>query len=166
MMIWQNHAVAYRALSLLERSPGREASIPGMYSISHSRLLERSSRLSDELGGGSITGTTDYRNTGRRCDLPIFRLMLYPLQTDDRFSLESDLFFSGQRPAFVNNVQFVGIPCWRCGARQRLVKKPPALFELTFARSIVKWKCLQFLYPTLDEETKVFQLMARAYGAF
>ena len=64
------HAVAYRALSLLlERSPGREA-YPGDVFYLHSRLLERSSRLSDEKGGGSITA------------LPIIETQaLFPSQT-------------------------------------------------------------------------------------
>ena len=67
------HAVAYRAISLLlERSPGREA-YPGDVFYLHSRLLERSSRLSDKLGGGSIT--------------------------DGQIFLESNLFFEGMRPA-------------------------------------------------------------------
>ena len=67
------HAVAYRALSLLlERSPGREA-YPGDVFYLHSRLLERSSRLSEKAGGGSIT--------------------------DGQIFLETDLFCSGMRPA-------------------------------------------------------------------
>ena len=61
------HAVAYRALSLLlERSPGREA-YPGDVFYLHSRLLERSSRLSDELGGGSITALPIIETQAWRC---------------------------------------------------------------------------------------------------
>ena len=59
-------AVAYRELSLLlRRPPGREA-FPGDVFYLHSRLLERSAKVSDELGGGSITALPIYRNTSRR----------------------------------------------------------------------------------------------------
>jgi F-type H+-transporting ATPase subunit alpha len=91
------HAVAYREMSLLlRRPPGREA-YPGDVFYLHSRLLERSSRLSAELGGGSITG------------LPIIETLAGDVSayiptnvisiTDGQIILESELFFAGQRPA-------------------------------------------------------------------
>ncbi len=90
-------AVAYRELSLLmRRPPGREA-FPGDVFYCHSRLLERSSKLSDELGGGSITS------------LPIIETLEGEVSayiptnvisiTDGQIYLQPDLFFAGQRPA-------------------------------------------------------------------
>lgn len=79
------HAVAYRALSLLlERSPGREA-YPGDVFYLHSRLLERSARLNDKLGGGSITALPIIETHKQEMYLPIFRPML-SLSPTDRFS--------------------------------------------------------------------------------
>ena len=91
------HAVAYRTLSLLlKRSPGREA-YPGDVFYIHSRLLERAARLSDELGGGSLTA------------LPIIETLAGDVTayiptnvisiTDGQIFLETGLFLAGQRPA-------------------------------------------------------------------
>lgn len=91
------HAVAYRAMSLLlRRPPGREA-YPGDVFYLHSRLLERAARLSDERGGGSLTA------------LPLIETLAGDISayiptnvisiTDGQIFLESDLFFSGVRPA-------------------------------------------------------------------
>lgn len=91
------HAVAYRTMSLLlRRPPGREA-FPGDVFYLHSRLLERAARVSDDLGGGSITA------------LPIIETLAGDVTayiptnvisiTDGQIFLESDLFFSGVRPA-------------------------------------------------------------------
>lgn len=91
------HAVAYRAMSLLlRRPPGREA-YPGDVFYLHSRLLERAAKLSDELGGGSITA------------LPIIETLAGDVSayiptnvisiTDGQIFLESELFYSGIRPA-------------------------------------------------------------------
>ena len=123
------HAVAYRALSLLlERSPGREA-YPGDVFYLHSRLLERSSRLSDELGGGSITA------------LPIIETLAGDVSayiptnvisiTDGQIFLESDLFFSGQRPA-VN----VGLSVSRVGgaAQTKAMKKAAGSLRVDLAQ--------------------------------
>ena len=91
------HAVAYRALSLLlERSPGREA-YPGDVFYLHSRLLERSSRLSDALGGGSITALPIIETQAG--DVSAYIPTNVISITDGQIFLESDLFFSGQRPA-------------------------------------------------------------------
>ena len=112
------HAVAYRALSLLlERSPGREA-YPGDVFYLHSRLLERSSRLSDELGGGSITALPIIETQAG--DVSAYIPTNVISITDGQIFLESDLFFSGMRPA-VN----VGLSVSRVGgaAQTKIMKK-------------------------------------------
>ena len=87
------HAVAYRALSLLlERSPGREA-YPGDVFYLHSRLLERSARLSDEQGGGSITALPIIETQAG--DVSAYIPTNVISITDGQIFLESDLFFSG-----------------------------------------------------------------------
>ena len=89
------HAVAYRALSLLlERSPGREA-YPGDVFYLHSRLLERSSRLSEEAGGGSITALPIIETQAG--DVSAYIPTNVISITDGQIFLESDLFFSGMR---------------------------------------------------------------------
>ena len=91
------HAVAYRALSLLlERSPGREA-YPGDVFYLHSRLLERSSKLSDALGGGSITALPIIETQAG--DVSAYIPTNVISITDGQIFLESNLFFSGMRPA-------------------------------------------------------------------
>ena len=121
------HAVAYRALSLLlGRSPGREA-YPGDVFYLHSRLLERSSRLSDEMGGGSITALPIIETQAG--DVSAYIPTNVISITDGQIFLESDLFFSGMRPA-VN----VGLSVSRVGgaAQTKAMKKA--------AGSIVRWK--------------------------
>ena len=91
------HAVAYRALSLLlERSPGREA-YPGDVFYLHSRLLERSARLSDELGGGSITALPIIETQAG--DVSAYIPTNVISITDGQIYLKTNLFFQGQRPA-------------------------------------------------------------------
>ena len=112
------HAVAYRALSLLlGRSPGREA-YPGDVFYLHSRLLERSSRLSDEMGGGSITALPIIETQAG--DVSAYIPTNVISITDGQIFLESDLFFSGMRPA-VN----VGLSVSRVGgaAQTKAMKK-------------------------------------------
>ena len=112
------HAVAYRALSLLlGRSPGREA-YPGDVFYLHSRLLERSSRLSDEMGGGSITALPIIETQAG--DVSAYIPTNVISITDGQIFLESDLFFSGMRPA-VN----VGLSVSRVGgaAQTKIMKK-------------------------------------------
>ena len=91
------HAVAYRAISLLlERSPGREA-YPGDVFYLHSRLLERASRLSEKLGGGSLTALPIIETQAG--DLSAYIPTNVISITDGQIFLESHLFFSGMRPA-------------------------------------------------------------------
>ena len=91
------HAVAYRAMSLLlKRPPGREA-YPGDVFYLHSRLLERTARLSDELGGGSMTAIPLIETQAG--DISAYIPTNVISITDGQIFLESDLFFSGQRPA-------------------------------------------------------------------
>ena len=107
------HAVAYRALSLLlDRSPGREA-YPGDVFYLHSRLLERAARLSDDIGGGSITALPIVETQAG--DVSAYIPTNIISITDGQIFLESDLFFSGQRPA-VN----VGLSVSRVGGDARL----------------------------------------------
>ena len=91
------HAVAYRALSLLlERSPGREA-YPGDVFYLHSRLLERSSRLSEEAGGGSITALPIIETQAG--DVSAYIPTNVISITDGQIYLETEMFNSGFRPA-------------------------------------------------------------------
>ena len=123
------HAVAYRSLSLLlERSPGREA-YPGDVFYLHSRLLERSSRLSDEEGGGSITALPIIETQAG--DLSAYIPTNVISITDGQIFLESDLFFSGMRPA-VN----VGLSVSRVGgaAQTKAMKKAAGSIRIDLAQ--------------------------------
>lgn len=123
------HAVAYRALSLLlERSPGREA-YPGDVFYLHSRLLERSSRLSDELGGGSITALPIIETQAG--DVSAYIPTNVISITDGQIFLESDLFNSGMRPA-VN----VGLSVSRVGgaAQTKAMKKAAGSVRIDLAQ--------------------------------
>ncbi|MDD2979745.1 MAG: F0F1 ATP synthase subunit alpha [Hespellia sp.] len=123
------HAVAYRALSLLlGRSPGREA-YPGDVFYLHSRLLERSSRLTDELGGGSITALPIIETQAG--DVSAYIPTNVISITDGQIFLESDLFFSGMRPA-VN----VGLSVSRVGgaAQAKAMKKASGTVRIDLAQ--------------------------------
>ena len=123
------HAVAYRALSLLlERSPGREA-YPGDVFYLHSRLLERSSKLSDALGGGSITALPIIETQAG--DVSAYIPTNVISITDGQIFLESDLFFSGMRPA-VN----VGLSVSRVGgaAQTKAMKKASGTIRIDLAQ--------------------------------
>ena len=123
------HAVAYRALSLLlERSPGREA-YPGDVVYLHSRLLERSRRLSEEAGGGSITALPIIETQAG--DVSAYIPTNVISITDGQIFLESDLFFSGMRPA-VN----VGLSVSRVGgaAQTKAMKKASGSVRIDLAQ--------------------------------
>lgn len=123
------HAVAYRALSLLlERSPGREA-YPGDVFYLHSRLLERSSKLSDALGGGSITALPIIETQAG--DVSAYIPTNVISITDGQIFLESNLFFSGMRPA-VN----VGLSVSRVGgaAQTKAMKKAAGSIRIDLAQ--------------------------------
>lgn len=143
------HAVAYRALSLLlERSPGREA-YPGDVFYLHSRLLERSSRLSDELGGGSITALPIIETQAG--DVSAYIPTNVISITDGQIFLESDLFFSGMRPA-VN----VGLSVSRVGgaAQTKAMKKAAGSVRIDLAQYREMEVFTQFS-SDLDEGTKM-----------
>ena len=123
------HAVAYRSLSLLlERSPGREA-YPGDVFYLHSRLLERSSRLSDEKGGGSITALPIIETQAG--DVSAYIPTNVISITDGQIFLESDLFNAGMRPA-VN----VGLSVSRVGgaAQTKAMKKAAGSIRIDLAQ--------------------------------
>ncbi|NLY45608.1 MAG: F0F1 ATP synthase subunit alpha [Tissierella sp.] len=143
-----NHAVAYRAMSLLlRRPPGREA-FPGDVFYLHSRLLERAAKLDDKYGGGSITA------------LPIVETLAGDISayiptnvisiTDGQIFLETDLFFSGQRPA-INT----GLSVSRVGgaAQIKAIKKVAGNLKLELAQYRELAAFAQF-GSELDPETK------------
>ena len=142
------HAVAYRALSLLlGRSPGREA-YPGDVFYLHSRLLERSSRLSDEMGGGSITALPIIETQAG--DVSAYIPTNVISITDGQIFLESDLFFSGMRPA-VN----VGLSVSRVGgaAQTKAMKKAAGSIRIDLAQFREMEVFTQFA-SDLDNATK------------
>lgn len=123
------HAVAYRAMSLLlRRPPGREA-YPGDVFYIHSRLLERAARLSDELGGGSITALPIIETLGG--DVTSYIPTNVISITDGQIFLESDLFYNGIRPA-INP----GISVSRVGgsAQTKAMKKVSGKLRLELAQ--------------------------------
>ncbi|MCT8975809.1 F0F1 ATP synthase subunit alpha [Clostridium sp. CX1] len=142
------HAVAYRAMSLLlRRPPGREA-YPGDVFYVHSRLLERAAKLSDKLGGGSLTA------------LPIIETLAGDVTayiptnvisiTDGQIFLESELFYAGQRPA-VN----AGISVSRVGgsAQIKAMKQVAGSLRLDLAQYRELAAFAQF-GSDLDKESK------------
>ena len=142
------HAVAYRTLSLLlERSPGREA-YPGDVFYLHSRLLERSAHLSEELGGGSMTALPIVETQAG--DVSAYIPTNIISITDGQIFLESSLFFSGHRPA-VN----VGLSVSRVGgaAQTKAMKKAVGTLRLDLAQYREMEVFTQFS-SDLDEETK------------
>ncbi|MBO5994819.1 MAG: F0F1 ATP synthase subunit alpha [Firmicutes bacterium] len=142
------HAVAYRTLSLLlDRSPGREA-YPGDVFYLHSRLLERAARLSDEIGGGSITALPIVETQAG--DVSAYIPTNIISITDGQIFLESDLLFSGQRPA-VN----VGLSVSRVGgdAQTKAMKKAVGTLKLDLAQYREMEVFSQFA-SDLDEQTK------------
>ena len=123
------HAVAYRSMSLLlRRPPGREA-YPGDVFYLHSRLLERAAKLSDELGGGSITALPIIETQAG--DISAYIPTNVISITDGQIFLESELFFAGQRPA-VNS----GLSVSRVGgsAQIKAMKKVSGGIKLELAQ--------------------------------
>ena len=142
------HAVAYRTLSLLlERSPGREA-YPGDVFYLHSRLLERSAHLSDELGGGSMTALPIVETQAG--DVSAYIPTNIISITDGQIFLEEGLFFVGQRPA-VN----VGLSVSRVGgdAQTKAMKSAAGAIRLELAQYREMEVFTQFS-SDLDEATK------------
>ena len=138
----------YIALSLLlERSPGREA-YPGDVFYLHSRLLERSARLSDEQGGGSITALPIIETQAG--DVSAYIPTNVISITDGQIFLESDLFFSGMRPA-VN----VGLSVSRVGgaAQTKAMKKAAGSIRIDLAQFREMEVFTQFA-SDLDNATK------------
>lgn len=142
------HAVAYRTMSLLlRRPPGREA-FPGDVFYLHSRLLERAAKLSKELGGGSITALPIIETQSN--DISAYIPTNVISITDGQIFLESELFFSGQRPA-IN----AGISVSRVGgnAQTRAMKKVSGKVKLMLAQYRELQNFSQF-GSDIDIETK------------
>lgn len=142
------HAIAYRTISLLlGRAPGREA-YPGDVFYLHSRLLERSAQLSDALGGGSMTALPIVET--QAADVSAYIPTNIISITDGQIFLESDLFFSGQRPA-IN----IGLSVSRVGgdAQTKAVKKATGTLRLDLSQYREMEVFTQFA-SDLDNATK------------
>ena len=142
------HAVAYRAISLLlERSPGREA-YPGDVFYLHSRPLERSARITKEIGGGSITALPIIETQAG--DVSAYIPTNVISITDGQIYLESELFNAGQRPA-VN----VGLSVSRVGgaAQNKAMKKAAGSIRIDLAQYREMEVFTQFS-SDLDDNTK------------
>ena len=142
------HAVAYRQMSLLlRRPPGREA-YPGDIFYLHSRLLERAARLSDAMGGGSLTALPiiETQENDVSAYIPTNVISI----TDGQLYLETDLFNKGIRPA-IN----VGVSVSRVGtsAQTKAMKKVAGKLRLELAQFRELEAFVQFS-SDLDEETK------------
>lgn len=142
------HANAYRMISLLlKRPPGREA-FPGDIFYLHSRLLERSARLSTELGGGSITSLPIIET--QKGDISTYVPTNVISITDGQIFLQSDLFYSGFRPA-IN----AGISVSRVGGKAQIeaIRKLSGKLRLELARFKEKESFTAFA-SELDDETQ------------
>ncbi|KXZ40524.1 ATP synthase F1 subcomplex alpha subunit [Alkalithermobacter thermoalcaliphilus JW-YL-7 = DSM 7308] len=142
------HAVAYRAMSLLlRRPPGREA-YPGDVFYLHSRLLERAAKLSDDLGGGSLTALPIIETQAG--DVSAYIPTNVISITDGQIFLESELFYSGVRPA-VNP----GISVSRVGgnAQIKAMKKVAGTLKLGYAQYRELQAFAQF-GSDLDKDTR------------
>lgn len=142
------HAVAYRELSLLlKRPPGREA-FPGDVFYLHSRLLERAARLSDKLGGGSITALPIIETQAG--DISAYIPTNVISITDGQIFLQTELFYSGIRPAVS-----AGLSVSRVGgsAQIKAVKKVSGTLRLDLA-SYKELEAFTQFGSDLDEATK------------
>ena len=142
------HAVAYRELSLLlKRPPGREA-FPGYVFYLHSRLLERAAKLSDKLGGGSITALPIIETQAG--DISAYIPTNVISITDGQIFLQTELFYSGIRPAVS-----AGLSVSRVGgsAQIKAVKKVSGTLRLDLA-SYKELEAFTQFGSDLDEATK------------
>src|SRR6056297_992160 len=142
------HAVAYRAMSLLlRRPPGREA-FPGDVFYLHSRLLERAAKLNDKLGGGSITALPIVETQAG--DISAYIPTNVISITDGQIFLQSDLFYTGVRPA-IN----AGLSVSRVGgsAQTKAIKKVSGTLRLDLASYRELESFTQF-GSDLDDSTK------------
>jgi len=143
------HAQAYRAISLLlRRPPGREA-YPGDVFYLHSRLLERAAKLSDKMGGGSITALPIVETLGD--DISAYIPTNVISITDGQIYLAPELFFSGQRPA-IN----AGLSVSRVGgaAQTKATKKVGGPLRISLAQAREMASFAQF-GSDLDENTQL-----------
>ena len=153
-------AEAYRAISLLlRRPPGREA-YPGDVFYLHSRLLERCAKLSDDLGGGSMTGLPIIETKGN--DVSAYIPTNVISITDGQIFLETDLFNSGVRPA-IN----VGISVSRVGgnAQIKAMKKVAGRPEARACRSTATWRRSPRSPPTWTPRPALSSTAARGWSS-